>query len=89
MYESAMMTGTHPACSTSLRVAWPSRAPRNTTQNDDSYGNDNSKERLRVKTRASVTTWRDTVKTGGANTFNLGGHGTDLRLTLGFYMDHG
>lgn len=38
MYESARMTGTQPACSTSLSVACPSRAPRSTTQNDDSWG---------------------------------------------------
>lgn len=30
------MTGTQPACSTSLRAAWPRRAPRSTTQNEDS-----------------------------------------------------
>lgn len=36
--ESARMTGTQPACSTSLSVACPSRAPRSTTQNDDSWG---------------------------------------------------
>lgn len=42
MYESAMMTGTQPACSTSLRAAWPRRAPRNTTQNDDSCDRENA-----------------------------------------------
>lgn len=57
MYESAMMTGTQPACSTSLRAAWPSRAPRSTTQNDDSYSTitQNSTEFQRVSLYALLS----------------------------------